>query len=505
MTMPGRSVLASLALITAIPCLAQTSSVGGAVSGVGGTVGGVTGGIGGAVGGISGTGSGPTGVGGTGGGLGGLGGGLGGFGGSIGGFGSSLDPAGSLSGLSGRTVSTNGFTTYRRLTREDIRRAIDPSLAALATDRLFQEMPPESLLLIRKARLAELVRQNPKKLDFDGRGNPIGRGRLLALNPTAKMIAAARKAGFPVIGQETIAPLGMQLVTLGVPAKMRTRDAHIRLQRAVPLMTIDFDHVFEPAGGSLGLAAGSLVAASASMTGGVRIGMVDGGVGESPALEDATIEHRGFAGPAEPTGHGTAVASLLVGRKGPFRGAAPGAAVLVADIYGGDPAAGSAKAMVSGLAWLASRNVPIVNVSVVGPRNLMVERAVAAMQRRGITIVAPVGNDGPAAPPLYPASQAGVIAVTAVDSTRRAIPEAGRAAHLDYAAPGADMAAAAPGGGFADVRGTSFAAPFVTARLALTGSTTALNREAVKGYGRIGRGIVCFKCAVPLGKVKKTR
>ena len=84
-----------------------------------------------------------------------------------------------------------------------------------------------------------------------------------------------------------------------------------------------------------------------------------------------------------------------------------------------------------------------------------------------IGIVAAVGNDGPAAPPQYPASYPGVVAVTGVDARGRALPEAGKASHLDFAAPGADMAAALPGQGYAKVRGTSFAAPFATARLAI--------------------------------------
>ena len=74
--------------------------------------------------------------------------------------------------------------------------------------------------------------------------------------------------------------------------------------------------------------------------------------------------------------------------------------------------------------------------------------------------------------------------------------EAGRAIDLDYAGPGADMAAALPGGGYARVRGTSFAAPFIASRLALTGSTGRLDDEAEKGRGRVGRGVICSDCRV---------
>jgi subtilisin family serine protease len=151
---------------------------------------------------------------------------------------------------------------------------------------------------------------------------------------------------------------------------------------------------------------------------------------------------------------------------------------------------------VPALGWLASHHVQVINISLVGPKNAVVARAIDAVQRRGIRVVAAVGNDGPAAPPQYPASYPGVVAVTAVDARGHALPEAGKAAHLDFAAPGADMAAALPGRGFASVRGTSFAAPLVTARLLATGSPDRLAAEARRGSGRIGRGIVCFECRI---------
>ena len=89
-----------------------------------------------------------------------------------------------------------------------------------------------------------------------------------------------------------------------------------------------------------------------------------------------------------------------------------------------------------------------------------------------------------------------MIAVTGVDRNGRALPEAGKPVHLDFAAPGADMAAALPGQGYARVRGTSFAAPLAAARLLLAGSPQRLGNEARPGKGRVGRGIVCGDCRI---------
>jgi hypothetical protein len=357
------------------------------------------------------------------------------------------------------------------------------------------EAGSSTLADLRKMRLAELIRENRDALEADDRGQPARRGVLIAIDPDPASLQLASRAGFPVVAQDIEPALGIRFVKLAVPSRMNLREAMRRLRGAAPELQLDYDHVFEPAGGSLMPLAASLASVAGAGNGRI-VGMIDGGVASHPALAGAAIEQNGFAGAPKPTGHGTAVASLLVGAQGPFRGAATGAKLYVADVYGGNRAGGSASAIVPALGWLASHGARVINISLVGPQNAAVAKAIGAVQRRGIRVVAAVGNDGPAAPPQYPASYPGVLAVTAVDARGHALPEAGKAAHLDFAAPGADMAAALPGQGYARVRGTSFAAPLAAARLLVTGSPERLASEARRGSGRVGRGIVCFECRV---------
>lgn len=354
---------------------------------------------------------------------------------------------------------------------------------------------PSTLLELRRLRLRELIRQYPRELESGDDGLPVRRGVLVTVDPDPASLALASRAGFRIIDDRREASLAMRTVTLAVPRGLSARHALKRLRKVAPSLQADFDHVFEPAGGGLLPFAGALAASAGSGRGPV-IGIVDGGVASHPSLGGAAIEQNGFAGRPQPTGHGTAIASLIVGSQGPFHGAARGASLLVADVYGGSRAAGSASSIVRALAWLASKRPQVINISLVGPTNRAVERAIGAIRARGIDVVAAVGNDGPAAPPQYPASYRGVVAVTGVDARGRALPEAGKASHLDFAAPGADMAAALPGRGYARVRGTSFAAPLATARLALSGSIQRLAAEARPGRGRVGRGIVCGACRV---------
>jgi subtilisin family serine protease len=96
----------------------------------------------------------------------------------------------------------------------------------------------------------------------------------------------------------------------------------------------------------------------------------------------------------------------------------------------------------------------------VGPRNRVIEALVAQLAARGFIIVAAVGNDGPAARPLYPAAYPGVIGVTAVDARGRVLVEAGRGPQVDFAALGV------VGSGRNMLRGTSYAAPIVAGALA---------------------------------------
>ena len=391
-------------------------------------------------------------------------------------------------------VPVVGPVVEQVLATQQAQQAIQPSLNRVSgLPESIAETGAPTLLELRRLRLEQLIRQHRNFLEADDRGQPVRRGVVVVVDPDPVSLQLAARAGFRLLGDETNPQLGMRVVQLNVPRGMSARSGLRLIQRVAPRLQADYDHVFEPAGGNLLPVAGALAAGAGSANGRV-MGMIDGGVASHPSLSGARIEQNGFAGNPQPTGHGTAVASLLVGNQGPFRGAATGAQLYVADVYGGNNAAGSASKIIKALGWLVGHRPQVINISLIGPPNKAVARAIQIIQSRGIHVVAAVGNDGPAAPPQYPASYPGVIAVTGVDARGRALPEAGKAKHLDFAAPGADMAAALPGEGYSRVRGTSFAAPLAASRLLITGSRARLTAEARPGKGRVGRGIVCGEC-----------
>jgi hypothetical protein len=320
-------------------------------------------------------------------------------------------------------------------------------------------------------------------------------GRIILINPNEALVRTLTARDFRIVEDDRTQSLGLRIIALDTPRRLSTAAALRFAQSSVPNLTADFDHLYKPAGAALGPS--RALPARPGGRGTRLIGMIDGGVGGHPAVDGTVKAQRGFAGPVRASAHGTAIASLLVGRNARFRGAAPGeAALLVADVYGGKTLGGSATAIAKALDWLVASGARVANISLVGPRNALLERAIDAAGAKGTTIVAAVGNDGPAAPPRYPASYPGVVSVTGVDARGNPLFEAGQAAHLDFAAPGADMAAATIGGGYTRVRGTSFASALVAGRLAIAGSIGRLALEARPGRGRVGRGIVCATCRV---------
>jgi len=346
-----------------------------------------------------------------------------------------------------------------------------PSLPRLpgVVDRVLPAPLPEllspatQLLDQRLTNVRELLGRHRELIEADPAGEPIRRQELVLVSPSDAALAAAIGMGLAKLRDEDWPELGLREVVLRVPAGLDTAEALAKLRALQPDLQADFNHLYSRSG-DVSAGASSM---PAPQRGAVRVGLVDGGVDRRhAALRHAAGASFGCGGNVLPSEHGTAIASLLVGRDRGFAGAAAKAELFAADVYCDKPDGGSAEDVVRALAWMARERVAVVNVSLVGPQNRLLEQGIAALVKRGHLLVAAVGNDGPAAPPLYPASYAGVIGVTGVNSSRRVLPEAAQGPQVMWAAPGADMAVARSGGGYGIARGTSFAAPLVAGLLA---------------------------------------
>jgi Subtilase family len=204
----------------------------------------------------------------------------------------------------------------------------------------------------------------------------------------------------------------------------------------------------------------------------LRIGMIDSQVDVThPALQDARIESRAFtsAGAEIPKFHGTAIASIIAGNGAEYVGIAPNSEVYAAGVFEQDAERGeiaSTVSLVRALDWLISSGVDVINISLAGPPNRLLESALQKASESKVTILAAAGNGGPVAAPMYPAAYASVVAVTAVDSRGQVFRLANRGDYLDIAAPGVALRHAKSGGGYASSSGTSFAVPFAATAIA---------------------------------------
>jgi hypothetical protein len=200
----------------------------------------------------------------------------------------------------------------------------------------------------------------------------------------------------------------------------------------------------------------------------LRVGIVDSAVDEShAALRNAKLTVRHFIAINDdtPQFHGTAITSILVGVDGDYRGLAPNAELFMASVFEYDREQGeiaSTVSLVRSLDWLLSTGVDVINLSLAGPPNRLLEVALNRVIADGVTVLAAAGNGGPSAEPMYPAAYSDVIAVTAVDRLNKPFRLANRGRYIDIAAPGVQVRHAQSGGGYSLSSGTSFAVPFAS-------------------------------------------
>lgn len=344
-------------------------------------------------------------------------------------------------------------------------------MAGRVTDRIIARAHPVD---VRRLRIRQLVHALPERIDLDPAGEPILRGEFLVVDPGADALRAVAAAGFERIGTEATSDgLGFDVVILRDTRQRSAAEAMAALRRAAPSTEFAFQHVYlESASGPVAAIPRTRGAAS----GALRVGLVDSGVdGAAAGLSGMRIERHGCDGRAVPANHGTIVASRLAG-------GATGT-LYAADLWCGDRVGRATAGLIEALAWMGRSRVGVINVSLVGPHNPALAKAIQALQARGHVVVAAVGNDGPAAPALYPAAYPGVIGVGAVDEKLRPLPESASGPQVDYVAPGVVKAGRRP------LRGTSFAAP-VVARLAAQAMPTPDRQAAVRAEALLRQAAV---------------
>ncbi|QDW37688.1 S8 family serine peptidase [Bradyrhizobium sp. KBS0727] len=202
----------------------------------------------------------------------------------------------------------------------------------------------------------------------------------------------------------------------------------------------------------------------------VTIAVIDSGIDvKHPELANSVADSFDALGSKEgPHVHGTGIAGAIVAHAR-LMGSAPEARLLAIRAFGSASGVAESNSYVilKGLDYAVEHGAQIVNMSFAGPKDPMIERGIAATAARGVLLVAAAGNAGAKSPPLYPAANPNVIAVSGTDAQDRLFTASNRGNYIAIAAPGADIFLPAPDEKYQITSGTSFSAAYVSGIAAL--------------------------------------
>ncbi|MBV9458487.1 MAG: S8 family serine peptidase [Bradyrhizobium sp.] len=203
---------------------------------------------------------------------------------------------------------------------------------------------------------------------------------------------------------------------------------------------------------------------------GVKVAVVDSAIDiNHPELKGSIVDSFDALGSTDgPHMHGTGIAGAIVSHAR-LMGSAPAAGIVAIRAFGvaTNGAQSNSYVILKALDYAASHGAQVINMSFAGPKDGLIERAVDAVAKKNIVMVAAAGNAGAKSPPLYPAANANVIAVSATDAQDHLFTASNRGGYIAVAAPGVDVFLPAPDGKYQMTSGTSFSAAYVSGLAAL--------------------------------------
>jgi hypothetical protein len=203
----------------------------------------------------------------------------------------------------------------------------------------------------------------------------------------------------------------------------------------------------------------------------VTVAVIDSQIdGTHPDLSGSiAAQYDAVAGGDKPDEHGTGMTGAIAAHRR-LLGVAPRARILAIHAFSPDaqhPQQATTQSIVAGIDWAIARGARIINMSFAGPYDPLLQLALKKAHDKGVVLIAAAGNMGPQSPPLYPAADENVIAVTALDEKDKVMPQANQGPHVALAAPGVNVLEAAPRASYNFTTGTSVAAAHVSGVAAL--------------------------------------
>ncbi len=367
---------------------------------------------------------------------------------------------------------TQGLPDLRDLDVERrVRRTVDDAVDK--TGDTVDETVPDAVdeyvlpLAVQLAQQADAVANTVARSfvgDVDPDGYDMERNTVVILVETSR-VAALDHGGVVLLSRRDLPSLDLTLLTLRNAGGGTLPSLVDELRAAWPDAIVDFNHVYTtsalnadvPAGSSMPGAGAADIPEDA-----LRVGIVDSSVQpEHVMLQRSRIVTADFAmhEGERPLTHGTAVASLVASSS------ENRAVIYAAGVFFQQPGhapGATTEGLVAALEWLVAADVPVINMSLSGPPNDLLEIVVRRTVAQGHVVVAAVGNNGPKGDPMYPGAYDSVIGVTAVDRKNKVFRYANRGDHVDFAARGVNVRIAdSNSGGLRIESGTSMASPHV--------------------------------------------
>ena len=193
-------------------------------------------------------------------------------------------------------------------------------------------------------------------------------------------------------------------------------------------------------------------------------------------------------------GHGTLCAGLIAA-------VAPRAMVMPLRVFD-DNGEADIFTITKAIRYAIRNKVGVINMSFgISTNSRTVREAVAAAIAANIVVTGSAGNAN-SSTPQYPASYSSVLSVAATDLADKKGSFSNYGSSISVSAPGVNIISAYPGGYYAVVSGTSFAAPIVAGEAALVRS-----KQVFGGADDIVRGTVDINAQNPqyVGKLGKGR
>ena len=205
-------------------------------------------------------------------------------------------------------------------------------------------------------------------------------------------------------------------------------------------------------------------------------------------------------------GHGTMVAGIIAR-------VAPQAMIMPIRVLNGD-GSGSMLNLVKGVRYATAHGAKVISMSFgASVKSSALNDALDEAERAGIVLVASAGNDNLPDTVIAPTVSRGTISVAAVESNNKKSPYSNYGSFVRVSAPGSNIRSTYRNGGYATWSGTSFAAPFVSAEVAMILSVKpTLSADQVKSFiqgsahsidnvnpaysGKLGKGVIDIDAAV---------